>query len=98
MEIEIYDSEPEARVVINPRSGSIVISGDVEIGAFYDFTADWKIKIAGGYQAFVLGDTKDFFTSNFEARHSLSQNLDLRLEYNRFDENYEAILAVNFYF
>ena len=72
--------------------------GDVEIGAFYDFTEDWKVKVAGGYQAFVLGDTKDFFTTNFEARHSLSQNLDLRLEYNRFDENYEAILAVNFYF
>ncbi|MEM9185372.1 MAG: flagellar basal body P-ring protein FlgI [Planctomycetota bacterium] len=32
LEINIYDAEPEARVVINPRSGSIVISGDVEIG------------------------------------------------------------------
>jgi uncharacterized protein DUF4105 len=72
--------------------------GDVEIGAFYDITEDWKIKIAGGYQAFVLGDTKDFFTTNFEARHSLSQNFDLRLEHNRYDQNYETILAVNFYF
>lgn len=32
LETPIYESEPEARVVINPRSGSIVISGDVEIG------------------------------------------------------------------
>lgn len=32
LETNIYDAEPEARVVINPRSGSIVISGDVEIG------------------------------------------------------------------
>jgi flagellar P-ring protein precursor FlgI len=30
--IEIYDYEPEARVTINSRAGSIVISGDVEIG------------------------------------------------------------------
>lgn len=30
--IEIYDYEPEARVTINARAGSIVISGDVEIG------------------------------------------------------------------
>lgn len=32
LESEIYDAEPEARVVVNPRSGGIVISGDVEIG------------------------------------------------------------------
>jgi len=32
LEIDIYDAEPEARVVINRRAGSIVISGDVEIG------------------------------------------------------------------
>ncbi|MCA9261979.1 MAG: flagellar basal body P-ring protein FlgI [Planctomycetales bacterium] len=29
---EVYDSDPEARVVINERSGAIVISGDVQIG------------------------------------------------------------------
>lgn len=34
MEVELYqsDTEPEPRVVINPRTGSVVISGDVEIG------------------------------------------------------------------
>lgn len=32
MELQIYQSSPEARVVINERSGSIVISGNVEIG------------------------------------------------------------------
>jgi len=32
LDVQIYDHEPEARVVINPRAGSIVISGDVEIG------------------------------------------------------------------
>jgi len=32
LDIKLYEHEPEARVVINPRSGSIVISGDVEIG------------------------------------------------------------------
>ncbi len=33
LEMTIDIVEPEARVVVNPRSGSIVISGDVEIGA-----------------------------------------------------------------
>lgn len=32
LEVQVYDHEPEARVVINARAGSIVISGDVEIG------------------------------------------------------------------
>ncbi len=32
LDIKINDVEPEARVVINPRNGSIVISGDVIIG------------------------------------------------------------------
>jgi len=32
MELQSYNPEPEARVVINERAGSIVISGDVQIG------------------------------------------------------------------
>ncbi len=32
LELQIYQPEPEARVVINERTGSIVISGDVQIG------------------------------------------------------------------
>ena len=33
LDIKLYEHEPESRVVINPRAGSIVISGEVEIGA-----------------------------------------------------------------
>ncbi len=32
LELDLYDAEPEARVYINSRTGSIQISGDVEIG------------------------------------------------------------------
>jgi flagellar P-ring protein precursor FlgI len=32
LEVRIEEHEPESRVVINPRAGTIVISGDVEIG------------------------------------------------------------------
>jgi flagellar P-ring protein FlgI len=32
LDVDIYSAEPEARVVINQRTGSIVISGDVTIG------------------------------------------------------------------
>lgn len=30
--IDVYEAEPEARVICNTRTGSVVISGDVEIG------------------------------------------------------------------
>jgi flagellar P-ring protein precursor FlgI len=33
LEIDLYEKEPEARVSINERTGTIVISGDVEIGS-----------------------------------------------------------------
>lgn len=32
MEVQVYNVEPEARVVVNPRAESIVISGDVGVG------------------------------------------------------------------
>ena len=32
LDIKLYEHEPEARVVINPRAGTIVISGEIEIG------------------------------------------------------------------
>jgi flagellar P-ring protein precursor FlgI len=32
LEVRVIEPEPEARVVINPRAGTIVISGEVEIG------------------------------------------------------------------
>lgn len=32
LDVKLYEHEPESRVVINPRAGSIVISGDIEIG------------------------------------------------------------------
>lgn len=71
---------------------------DVEIGAYYDFNPHLKIKLAGSYQVFVLGEQKQFFTTHVTTRYALSQNLDMRLEYNRYDHNNEGIFAVNYYF
>ncbi|SDZ16900.1 protein of unknown function [Nitrosomonas sp. Nm58] len=74
------------------------LGGDVELGAFYDISEDLRIKIAGSYQFFLLGDSKRYFTSHFITRYALSQDLDLRLEFNRFDHSNEGIFAVNYYF
>jgi hypothetical protein len=74
------------------------LGGDVEIGAFYDLSENWKIKLFGAYQVFVLGDDNDFFAAGFESRFALSQNLDIRFEYQRHDRNNEGIFALNYYF
>lgn len=74
------------------------LGGDVELGGLIDLSENWKIGFTGAYKYFPLGDDKDFFTASFEQRFSLSQNLDLRLEYRRHDESNEGVFAVNFYF
>src|SRR5687768_11764346 len=51
------------------------LGGDVEIGAFYDINKNLRIKLAGSYQVFLLGESKRFFTSQFITRYALSQNL-----------------------
>lgn len=74
------------------------IGGNAEIGTYYDFNNQLRIKLAGNYRVFVLGEQKRFFTSHFVARYALSQNLDMRLEFNRYDHNHEGIFAVNYFF
>lgn len=74
------------------------LGGDVEIGAFYDISKNLRVKLAGSYQVFFLGDSKRFFTSHFITRYALSRDLDLRLELNRYDHNHEGIFSVNYFF
>lgn len=56
LELEVYSAEPEARVVINQRSGAIVISGDVTIGDVVVAYKDVVIE-AGQPPAFQVIDT-----------------------------------------
>lgn len=74
------------------------LGGDIEIGAFYDVSKNLRVKLAGSYQVFFLGDSKRFFTSHFITRYALSRDLDLRLELNRYDHNHEGIFSVNYFF
>ncbi len=74
------------------------LGGDVEIGGYYDFSENWKLKIAGGYHFYLVGDRKRFFAANFETRYAVAQNLDVRLEHNRYDHNSDSIFSVNLYF
>ncbi|MEX2318038.1 MAG: flagellar basal body P-ring protein FlgI [Pirellulales bacterium] len=55
LDTNVFEPEPEARVVVNSRAGSIVISGDVEIG---DVIVSHKNVVvqAGGSSAFAAID------------------------------------------
>lgn len=74
------------------------LGGDAEVGMYYDVTENLRIKLAGSYQIFVLGESKRFFTAHFITRYALSQDLDLRLELNRYDHNNEGIFSANYFF
>jgi hypothetical protein len=74
------------------------LGGGIEMGAFYDISENLRIKLAGSYQVYVLGETKRFFTAHFLTRYALSQDLDLRLELNRYDHNHEGIFSINYFF
>jgi len=74
------------------------LGGDVEVGAYYDVAQNWRIKLSGSYQIFLLGETKLFFTTQFATRYAISQNLDVRLELNRYDHNHEGIFSINYFF
>lgn len=74
------------------------LGGDIEMGAFYDMSKNLRVKLAGSYQVFILGESKHFFTSHFITRYAPSQDFDLRLELNRYDHNHEGIFSINYFF
>ena len=74
------------------------LGGDVEVGAYYDITDNLRVKLAGSYQVFFLGESKRFFTAQFLTRYAIAQDLDIRMELNRYDHNHEGIFAINYFF
>lgn len=74
------------------------LGGDAEVGMYYDISDNLRIKFAGSYQVFLLGESKRFFTAHFNTRYAMSQDVDLRVELNRYDHNNEGIFSVNYFF
>lgn len=74
------------------------LGGDIEVGAYYDVTDNLRIKFAGSYQIYFLGESKRFFTAHWLTRYALAQDLDIRMELNRYDHNHEGIVSINYFF
>ncbi len=74
------------------------IGGGVNAGLFIDWGSDWRLLLGGEYKHFPLGHESQFVRFTAQQRYALSQNIDIRLEYNRVEDADEGILALNLYF
>jgi flagellar P-ring protein precursor FlgI len=67
METEIYRPEPESRVVIDQRTGSIVIDGDVQIGEVVISHRNIVVEATAPVERFVPFDTQHQDASRLKA-------------------------------
>ena len=63
-----------------------------------DWGEDWRLLLGVEYKHFPLGHTSQFVKFTAQQRYAISQNVDLRLEYNRVESTDEGIFALNLYF
>ena len=68
------------------------------MGAFFDFSEDWRVQLGAMYKRFPLGDDSEFFRYDFKLRYSPHKDFDLRLEYMRMDHKDEGIFSLNLYY
>jgi len=91
----LLDAEAEAsgHLENNFRVGAGVVAGTL-----VDISPDWRIHFSGEYKRFPLGADSEYWKASALTRFSLSQNLDVRLEYNRIKDKDEAIFSLNVFF
>ena len=74
------------------------LGGGGMIGTLIDVTDDWRIQIAGDYLSFPLGHESHYYKVLVNQRYLLTQNMDIRVEWNILNSQKEGLLAVNYYF
>jgi hypothetical protein len=72
--------------------------GGATLGALLDITSDWRIQITGNYLGFPLGHESHYHKVSVAQRYSLSQNLDVRANWDSLNNRGEWSLGVNYYF
>ena len=88
-----FNSDFSGRLQDNYRLGA-----SAEVGGLIELTENWKLQLLGRYTNFIFGDDTDFFSFQAGQRYSVSQNLDIRMEYRRDDRNNEGVASLNYYF
>jgi hypothetical protein len=74
------------------------LGGGGEAGAFFNITKNWRIQAAGDYLSFPLGDQSHHYKISVNQRYSITQNVDIRIEWRVINSENEWLSAVNYYF
>ncbi len=87
------EAETSGHLDDNHRAG-----GGVSGGMFIDFGKDWRLQLEAQYKRFPLGDESEYVRYDSKLRYSPHQDVDLRLEYQLFDQKDQGLFSVNIYF
>jgi len=74
------------------------LGGGGTAGTLIDITKNWRIQVAGDYLSFPLGNESHYYKVLVNQRYSISQNVDVRLEWNLLNSQNEWLSAINYYF
>ena len=87
------EAETSGHLEENHRAG-----GGVSGGVFIDFGENWRLQLSAEYKRFPLGDDSEYIRYGSKLRYSPHKDVDLRLEYQRFDRQDQGLFSVNLYF
>ncbi len=87
------EAETSGHLEDNHRAG-----GGVSGGLFVDFGVDWRLQLSAEYKRFPLGDDSEYIRYDSKLRYSPHQDVDLRLEYQRFDHKDQGLFSINLYY
>ncbi len=87
------EAETSGHLEDNHRAG-----GGVSGGVFIDFGEDWRLQLGAEYKRFPLGNESEYIQYDSKLRYSPHKDVDLRLEYQRFDQKDEGLFSINLYF
>jgi len=72
--------------------------GGVSGGLFINFGENWKLQLSAEYKRFPLGNTSEYVRYDSKLRFSPAKDVDLRLEYQRFDQKDQGLFSINLFF
>jgi uncharacterized protein DUF4105 len=87
------EAETSGNLEDNYRAG-----GGVSGGMFIDFGENWRLQLGAEYKRFPLGDNSEYIRYDSKLRYSPHKDVDLRLEYQRFDQKDQGLFSINLYF
>ncbi len=87
------EAETSGHLKENHRFG-----GGVSGGLFVDFGEDWRLQLGAQYKRFPLGNDSEYIRYDSKLRYSPHKDVDLRLEYQKFDDKDQGLFSVNIYF